>query len=261
MLALAAKDPNQAGTTAKLIAEESAPRRTTQINSTRREGRPVVVSVEAAIGTGKSSLLRLLQNTLGSNGKWIVVQEPVDQWQSVGGEHNLLEAYYADQSRFAFSFQTNCVLSRITAVQKALDTVDDHVEVVILERCWASDRNTFAEMLKARNKISPMEWALYDEWYNFACRNAPIIDGHLYLECSTDTCMARLRKRDRTEEVGVTEDYQRELIDRHETWLASLPTATVCRIPVDQDFINDAARSVAVLDTIQAFVASLGSSS
>lgn len=217
---------------------------------------PIVVSVEAAIGTGKSSLLRLLQQ---HRPNWRFVQEPVDQWQNVGGKHNLLQAFYGDKLRYAFSFQTYCVLSRIESVTKVLATIPGDVPVVILERSWFSDRNTFGKMLREQNNINEMEWVLYDEWYQFAVRNSPTIHGHIYLECETSTCMARLRKRDRTEEVSVTVEYQNQLIAKHEDWLSTLDQNRVCRVNVDKDFLDEEVNCQTLIDKIDAFVLQLGS--
>ena len=217
---------------------------------------PVVIAIEAAIGTGKSTLLKQLQER---HSDWVIVQEPVQMWQSVGeGKHNLLDAFYADPHRYAFSFQTYCVLSRIQIVAKALEeAVKNNVPVVILERSWLSDRETFGEMLHKANKISPMEWELYQQWYGFAVKNSPVIHGHVYLEAKPDTCMARLRKRSRCEEVGVTDDYQRSLIDHHEAWLGSLAPETVCRVNVDKDFLNNSDNAEAVANTVGKFVGTL----
>ena len=215
--------------------------------------RPIVVSVEAAIGTGKSSLLRLIQQ---KEPTWVVVQEPVDKWQDING-HNLLDAFYGNLERYAFSFQTYCVLSRIEAVTTALQKCPQETPVVVLERSWFSDRATFAEMLHKTGRISDMEWNLYQEWYSFAVRNSPTIDGHLYLECGTDTCMTRLRKRSRSEEVGVTSDYQRDLITHHEDWLNGLNQSKVHRVNVDQDFLNDVERSEKMVETVRGFISEL----
>ena len=262
---LKAKDPNAM----RVKPEVLPPRFTAPLASTEDvdlagastpRARPIIVSVEAAIGTGKSSLLRLLERTLGAEGRLLVVQEPVEEWQKVGGKHNLLEAYYSNQERYAFSFQANCVLSRIRKLQEVLKTAPQETDVIVLERCWASDRNTFGEMLRRHDKISPLEWALYEEWYDFAVENAPFIDGHVYLEAKTETCMARLRRRDRAEEVGVTEEYQRDLIECHETWLHGLDDQhRVCRVSVDKEFIADPTNADAVVTQITDFVSALRS--
>ena len=217
--------------------------------------RPIIISVEAAIGTGKSTLLRLIEEREPS---WVVVQEPVDQWQNIAGEgHNLLAAFYSDLERYAFSFQTNCVLSRIEAVADALATCPADTPVVVLERSWFSDRHTFAEMLHKSGKISDMEWVLYDQWYQFAVKNSPKIDGHLYMECTTDTCMDRLRKRSRDAEVGVTGDYQSDLIEHHEMWLDSCDQKMIQRVNVDHDYLGDEDATCKMVDCVRKFATGL----
>jgi len=257
---LACKDPNAKPNVKPILvpAHLEANRPSEHSSAGNPRTRPIIISIEAAIGTGKSSLLRLLQRTIGASGKWVVVQEPVEQWQAVGGKHNLLEAYYASQERFAFSFQTNCVLSRIRSLQDVLRSTPAEVEVIVLERCWQSDRNTFGEMLRRQKKISELEWALYEEWYQFAVENAPFVDGHVYLQANADVCMQRLRKRDRTEEVGVTEAYQQELIACHEAWLNGLVEQDrVCRVDVAGEFISDADNANRVVTMIESFISQL----
>jgi deoxyadenosine/deoxycytidine kinase len=220
-------------------------------SSRRPTARPTIISIEAAIGTGKSTLLKLIQSRCPN---WVVVQEPVDLWQNVGGEHNLLGHFYENPERFAFSFQTFCVLSRIESVTKAVAECPSGTKAIILERSWFSDRHTFAEMLHKSGRISNMEWCLYDQWYKFAVKNSPRIDGHVYLDCSVDTCMKRLHKRNRSEESAVTTDYQKALIQHHEDWLKTIDPAMVCRVDVDRDFLGDEARSAEMLLTLQHFV-------
>lgn len=213
---------------------------------------PIVISVEAAIGTGKSTLLKILKRCKPD---WVVVPEPVEMWQNVGPEgSNLLDAFYKDPARYAFSFQTYCVLTRIEVVTKALKAcAGKRTPVVILERSWFSDRHTFGEMLHASGNMSAMEWALYTEWYAFAVRNAPDIHGHIYLECDPATCMSRLRKRSRSEEVGVTDTYQQNLIAQHERWLETVPHAKVQRVNVVGDFADDQEAMRRVVNTVQLF--------
>ena len=222
--------------------------------STSDRPRPLIVSVEAAIGTGKSTLLRLLAEEEPS---WHFVQEPVDIWQAVDGKFNLLEAFYKDPARYSFSFQTYCVLSRIQAVETALATCPAGTKVMIVERSWFSDRHTFARMLIDSQKMSPMEAALYEQWYSFACKNGPKFNGHLYLEANAATCMTRLKRRGRSEETAVTVEYQRDLIAHHESWLRTLDEEKVCRVNVDEDFLDGREARAALMGRIRDYVATL----
>ena len=51
-------------------------------------------------------------------------------------------------------------------------------------------------------------------------------DGFIYLRAAPSTCLARLKRRARGEEGGVSPDYLESLHAKHEDWCAR---ATVCR--------------------------------
>ena len=61
-----------------------------------------------------------------------------------------------------------------------------------------------------------------------ACRFEPVVqaspsripDGFIYLRATPDICMNRLKRRQRTEEGGVTLDYLQGLHQKHEDWLS-----------------------------------------
>lgn len=59
--------------------------------------------VEGNIGSGKSTFLKFLSQTLPNTIN--VFYEPVEQWRNLNG-HNLFELMYRDPSRWSFAFQT-----------------------------------------------------------------------------------------------------------------------------------------------------------
>jgi deoxyadenosine/deoxycytidine kinase len=274
----------------------------------------VIVSVEAAIGTGKSSLLRMLKKRigemklqkqddkkLGSNWKWIFVQEPVEMWQDVRRFHsdkdeaeaeannndgadtkttatqqedttvpsqdefNLLGKFYNNPPEYAFKLQSWAVLSRIETVARTVDQIkkefteenDTRPVLLVLERSWTSDRNIFALNHRDTGLMKPYEWVMYDQLFSFANRNSPVIDGHIYLDCDVDTCMKRLKKRDRSEESSVSADYQQGLIKRHEDWLKNVPQDQLLRVDVKEEFIGNPERADAVFKQLCDFASSL----
>jgi deoxyadenosine/deoxycytidine kinase len=140
--------------------------------------RPVLVSVEAIIGAGKSTLLDAIAAHFGD--AVVVVPEPVGVWTDVDGL-NLLSEYYADQSRWAFSFQTFAIFSRLRAVRQALkQAVKPGVtRAVVMERSWTSDRACFASLLHDSGAMNPIEEAMHRRIYEWEADEGswPIIDG------------------------------------------------------------------------------------
>jgi hypothetical protein len=76
--------------------------------------RPITFCVEGNVGAGKSTYLSMI-NDIGKCNEIQVVQEPVEQWRNVNGE-NLLERFYRDPKRYAFTFQQYVLLTRINRV-------------------------------------------------------------------------------------------------------------------------------------------------
>ena len=69
---------------------------------------PIILSIEGNIGSGKSTLIKYLQNNYLDNPlKIYFLPEPVAIWESITDNQgvNIIEKYYANQSKYAFSFQ------------------------------------------------------------------------------------------------------------------------------------------------------------
>lgn len=213
----------------------------------------VVFTLEAPIAAGKSTLLRLIQEAVGVD--VVVVQEPVHEWQDVNGAGNLLDLFYTDTRRYAYTFETYLLVSRVTALEKAMrDHAHKPDTVFLMERSWESSRHVFGELTWSSGNLSPIEWELYKQTYQFVAGNAPIIDGHIFLDVSADVAQARMKKRCRTEESTVPKEYQEALIKQHATWLASTQVP-ILTVDGDQEFESDTARRTEVLQSIRSFVA------
>ena len=68
--------------------------------------------VEGNIGAGKSTFLSILQRKLPVD----VVFEPTNKWQQVGEDGNLLDLFYKDTLRWAYTFQSYAFISRIQSL-------------------------------------------------------------------------------------------------------------------------------------------------
>eukprot|EP00118_Oscarella_pearsei_P026576 m.310112 g.310112 ORF g.310112 m.310112 type:complete len:248 (+) comp49620_c0_seq1:44-787(+) len=186
------------------------------------------IAVEGNIGSGKSTLLRILRNRSFDRLTVDVVPEPLNKWQRIGNdtvpEHkkeNLLEKFYKDPHRWAYTFQAYACLSR---VQAQLDAPRSHLEgrpnpTLIFERSIYSDRLCFGLNSYEIGFLTDMEWFLYCDWNEFIVKKLSHIDGVIYLQTDPKVCFERLQKRSRKEEGTVDLDYLERLHQKHENWL------------------------------------------
>ena len=84
-----------------------------------------IITVEGLIGAGKTTLCQTLRERLGGTkvaGRPIVfVAEPVDVWSTFVDADGtpMLTLFYADPTKWAFSFQMMAYISRLAALKQA----------------------------------------------------------------------------------------------------------------------------------------------
>lgn len=202
---------------------------------------PIIVSVEAAIASGKSTLLERLKKHFGQT--VYIIPEPVELWQAIGGkqENNILRRFYDDQKRWSYAFQSYVFLTRVRAVEEAIAKLraEGRLEttVIVVERSYYSDKETFGRMLRESGDLNDVEWEMYTTWWNILVAKAPKFTGHVYMRTSLDTVMKRLKIRNRGEEEGLPREYQEQLIAKHEEWVVQRQRKVpICIVDADKDF-------------------------
>lgn len=171
--------------------------------------------LEGNIGAGKSTFLRIIKEYLNVQ----IVYEPLEQWQKIGGtEENLLEKFYADTPRWAYTFQTCAFVTRIMTQQEHLKR--NVLPAQVLERSVFSDRYCFAKNAHELGFMTDLEWQLYQEWFSWFIYNYTTKPtAFFYMRTDPEVCYQRLQKRYRHEETGVSFDYIKKLHEKHENWL------------------------------------------
>lgn len=167
--------------------------------------------VEGNIGAGKSTFLKIMRDYLDLE----VVFEPHEQWQSVGSGHNLLDMFYKDTKRWAYTFQTYAFITRILNQEQRVEM--SSAQSFLFERSIYSDRYCFAKNCFEMGTMEPIEWDLYCSWFEWLDRSQ--IDGFVYLQTDPTICYERMLKRSRAEEAVVPLEYIERLHNKHEDWL------------------------------------------
>ncbi len=175
---------------------------------------PKVLIVEGNIGAGKSTFLKMVNNYLDVQ----VIYEPDQKWQNAAGGENLLDKFYSDTKRWAYTFQTYAFVTRILEQEKY--TKSNPGAVQIIERSVYADRYCFARNCYEMGVMSSLEWNLYQEWFSWLVDNYTVRPtGFIYLRTEPEICYERVLKRSRSAEKSISLDYLKMLHQKHEDWL------------------------------------------
>lgn len=199
---------------------------------------PKIYFVEGNIGTGKSTFLQMIEKLYGTD-RFQVIYEPVDVWTSFKDKSgkNILQYFYENPSRFAYTFQNTAFISRVEKLQE----IDYTKEAIFIERSIWSDKNIFAKNCYESGTMSEIEYLLYEKWFAWLEKNLSIGDYEfVYLHCSPETSFERMKKRNRNEETGVSLEYIQQIHKQHQTWMkGAIETKNVTTLNAEADFKND----------------------
>lgn len=194
----------------------------------------IIISLDGNIGAGKSTLLAEIRNKMKDV---YVVDEPVAQWTSLKNADgkNLLELFYEDKKRWAYTFQNCAILTRLKMIRDAIlhtHLMGDSNQVIITERSILTDKYVFAEMLRDSGDMDPLEWELYESWFS-TFSNIHEVSGIVYISTSSVTSKERIQIRNRSGEEQISMEYLEALDEQHKKWVSSttLPVLTISTEP------------------------------
>jgi deoxyadenosine/deoxycytidine kinase len=194
----------------------------------------IILSLDGNIGAGKSTLLAQIRAEIP---EIHVVDEPVGQWtalQDANGK-NLLELFYEDKKRWAYTFQNCAILTRLQNIQEAVSRVNATTsgpQIILTERSVLTDKYVFAQMLRDTGFLDPMEWELYNRWFTLFHTQHPVT-GIIYLSTGSTTSKERIHIRNRQGEERISLEYLDALDAQHKQWVENteLPVLTLSTEP------------------------------
>ena len=213
--------------------------------------------LEGNIGAGKSTFLDIVRKNLDID----VILEPTDKWQKIGASGNLLELFYNDTPRWAYTFQSYAFVSRVQALyERELHSTSGTMH--LLERSVYCDRYCFAKGAYELGNLTTLEWQIYKEWFNWLVeRYTTKPAGFVYLRVSPDICLKRLTKRSRSEESEIAIAYLELLHRKHEDWLINkkeisdfIKDVPVLVMDCNKDFEQDKNEQEKLLLALEKFV-------
>lgn len=181
-----------------------------------------IISIEGNIGSGKSTLLENLREYYKNDDCVIFLKEPVDEWEKIKDENGItiLEKFYSDQDKYAFSFQMMAYISRLKILRdtiKKIKNIEKNV-YIITERSLYTDKMVFAKMLYETGKIEYVNYQIYLNWFNTFLEEFPV-HKVVYVKTLSNICFNRISKRSREGESNIPLDYLDSCSNYHDNML------------------------------------------
>jgi len=211
----------------------------------------MIIYIEGNIGTGKSTFVDLLNRYIdqieeNKRYKVILVQEPVDEWMKTfdSDGKNILEKFYEDLKRWAFTFQMNPFISRAHTIQveaQKFDEDSDFEPLFLVERSIYTDRHCFAKNCFESGNMTKLEYDIYCRWNDWLSDQFGLRpQAYIYLRCPPTENVVRIAKRSREGECGIPLEYLQQLHKMHDEWMATEKVSTpVLTIDATRNFLDE----------------------
>jgi hypothetical protein len=184
----------------------------------------VFVAVAGNIGSGKSSLTRLLSEQMG----WKPFFESVE-------DNPYLNDFYADMQRWSFQLQVYFLSNRF----RSHKAITEGSTSVVLDRVIYEDADIFARNLHEMGKMEDRDYRNYRALYSVMAEYLRPPDLLIYLRASVDTLLRQIALRGRGFEQAIERRYLEQLNNHYERWIDDYKRGTVLILNADElDYVK-----------------------
>ena len=185
----------------------------------------IFVAVAGNIGSGKSSLTRMLSEHYG----WKSFYESVE-------DNPYLADFYGDMNRWSFNLQVYFLSKRFNDHKKIVEGT----ESVIQDRSIYEDAEIFARNLHMIGKMDKRDYENYVELYKVMMQYLQPPDLLIYLDATIETLLKQIAKRGRDYEQSIPQSYLEQLAQHYKDWISHYKLGPLLVIPSDEvDFVHE----------------------
>ena len=185
----------------------------------------IFVAVAGNIGSGKSSLTRLLSQHYG----WKAFYESVD-------DNPYLSDFYADMSRWSFNLQVYFLSKRFNDHKRIVEGS----ESVIQDRSIYEDAEIFARNLHIIGRMDQRDYKNYVELYKVMMQYLKPPDLLIFLDARIETLLMQISKRGRDYEQSIPREYLEQLSAHYKDWIGRYNLGPLLVVPSDEvDFVHE----------------------
>jgi deoxyadenosine/deoxycytidine kinase len=204
----------------------------------------IFVAVAGNIGSGKSSLTRMLSEHYG----WTSYFESVD-------DNPYLADFYHDMNRWSFNLQVYFLSKRFNDHKRIVEGA----ESVIQDRSIYEDAEIFARNLHLIGRMDKRDYTNYVELYRVMMQYLRPPDLLIYLDARIETLMKQIARRGREYEQTIPREYLEQLSGHYREWIGRYTMGPLLIVPSDEvDFVHERGDFNRVLLLIQAKLMEIG---
>jgi deoxyadenosine/deoxycytidine kinase len=186
------------------------------------------IAITGNIGAGKTTLAQLLAAHYG----WEVLYEAVD-----GNPY--LADFYDDMPRWSFQLQVYFLNSRFAQIRKISQSRDenrtnpDHPHTIIQDRTIYEDSAIFARNLHQNGQMTERDYQTYLGLFNNMLSLVRPPDLMIYLRADLPKLRDQIRKRGRSFEQSISDDYLLKLNRLYEEFIRTYQAGPLLIIDVN----------------------------
>ena len=199
-------------------------------------GEPIVIIIEGQIGVGKTTMGVVLERELD-----IKLYRELQRPETL----SLLDRFYADQRRWAFTLQIHFLNERFRMIKQIRDAGGG-----ALDRSIYGDR-IFADVLHEDGQMNEEEYVTYTTLLDNMLEHVQPPDLLIYLDCAVDTALRRIQERDRGLESSIPRDYLERLNQRYLRFYDAYDASPKMLIDTDERPIDVSTNMPPMLDEIR----------
>ena len=185
----------------------------------------IFVAVAGNIGSGKSSLTRLLS----AHYSWKAFFESVD-------DNPYLADFYKDMDRWSFNLQVYFLSKRFNDHKRIVEGS----ESVIQDRSIYDDAEIFARNLHLIGRMDERDYTNYVELYKVMMQYLKPPDLLIYLDARIETLLQQISRRGRDYEQSIPREYLEQLSSHYHYWIGRYNLGPLLVIPSDEvDFVHE----------------------
>lgn len=195
------------------------------------------VSIAGNIGSGKSSLTKLISERFG----WIPYYESVQ-------DNPYLTDFYGDMYRWSFNLQIYFLSHRFRTHREILN----RPESVVQDRSIYEDVEIFAKNLYELGRLNERDYMNYHNLFGEMVSYLKPPDLLVYLKANNNTLLKQIKKRGRDFEQNIEPMYISKLNETYTDWIKNYKSGESMVIETDNlDFVSSQDDLNYVIDKIE----------